>query len=103
MRRNTRGGRYRRGAARPANSKAQQWKHLVYVFEGQRKPSHVYVDGKKVSENYFSSWYVPAAELMTLGKGFGGDIARLRMWRGIMSEQEIGKLAKEALTKEETK
>jgi len=97
MRRNTREGRYGRGAARPAASQEEQWKHLVYVFEGQRKPSHVYVDGEKVVENYFSSLYVPAAELMTLGKGLGGDIARLRMWRGIMSEEEIGKLAKEAL------
>ena len=97
MRRNTREGRYRRGAARPAASQEEQWKHLVYVFEGQRKPSYVYMDGEKVGENYFSSLYVPAAELMTLGKDFGGDIARLRMWRGIMSEEEIGKLAKDAL------
>jgi hypothetical protein len=103
MRRSTREGPYRRGAARPAASQEEQWKHLVYVFEGQRKPSHVYVDGEKVGENYFSAWYVPAAELMTLGKGFGGDIARLRMWRGIMSEEEIGKLAKEAITKAATK
>jgi hypothetical protein len=43
----TREGRHKEVATPRADSKEEQWKHLVYVFEGQRKPSRVYVDGKK--------------------------------------------------------
>ena len=70
---------------------------MVFVYEGRRKPSHVYVNGKQVSWNYFSAWYVPMMQKMTIGKGFDGDIARLRMWRGVKSAEEIAALAKQAL------
>jgi hypothetical protein len=73
------------------------WKHLVFVYEGRRKPSHVYINGKQVDWNYFSAWYVPLMQKMMIGKGFTGDIAHLRMWRGIKSEKEIAQMAQKAL------
>jgi hypothetical protein len=33
---------------------------------------------------------------MKIGKGYGGDIARMQMWRGVKSAEEIAKLAKAA-------
>ena len=89
---------YREGKPNRRHLKnAAGWKHLVFVYEGRRKPSHVYIDGQQVSWSYFSAWYVPLMQKMTIGKGFGGDIARLRMWRGMKSEKEIAQMAKKAL------
>jgi hypothetical protein len=82
---------------------ATGWQHMVFVYEGRRKPSHVYINGKQVSWNYFSAWYVPMMQKMMIGKGFTGDIAHLRMWRGIKSEKEIGEMAEAALAKQVTK
>jgi hypothetical protein len=94
--------RERKPRARHAKNTAG-WTHLVFVYEGRRNPSHVYIDGKQVSWNYFSSWYVPLMQKMTIGNRFAGDIARLRMWRGMKSEKEIAQMAKEALGKIITK
>jgi hypothetical protein len=33
---------------------------------------------------------------MKIGKEFGGGIARMRMWRGVKSAEEIAKVAKAA-------
>jgi len=75
----TRDGRQKEVATPRADSKDEQWKHVVYVFEGLRKPSRMYVDGKKVSEDYFSIWYVAPAKKMTIGNGFSLDLIWLAM------------------------
>jgi len=83
----------RRGQHRP---KVGPWVHVAAVYEGTRKPSHIYVDGKLVDSVYWSAFFVRPEFQMKIGSGFGGGIARMRMWRGVKSAKEIAALAKAA-------
>lgn len=75
-----------------------QWVHMVFVYEGRRKPSHVYINGQRVSWNYWSTHFLLSNHFMRIGQGFDGGIARLRLWRGVLSEKEIAAMAKKALS-----
>ena len=70
--------------------------HVACVYEGSRKPSHIYVDGKLVNSVYWSAFFARPDYRMKIGKGFGGGIARMQMWRGVKSAEEIAALAKAA-------
>ncbi len=83
----------RRGQTR---AKVGPWVHVACVYEGSRKPSHIYVDGKRVDSVYWSAFFVRPDYLMKIGNGFGGGIARMRMWRGVKSAEEIAAMAKAA-------
>ena len=76
--------------------KVGPWVHVACVYEGSRKPSHVYVDGKRVNSVYWSAFFARPDYQMKIGNGFGGGIARMRMWRGVKSTEEIAALAKAA-------
>jgi len=73
--------------------KVGPWVHVACVYEGSRKPSHVYVDGKRVNSVYWSAYFARPDFKMKIGKGFGGGIARMQMWRGVKSAEEIAKMA----------
>jgi hypothetical protein len=79
--------------------KTGPWVHVACVYEGTRKPSHIYVDGKRVDSVYWSAFFARPDYQMKIGNGFGGGIARMRMWRGVKSTEEIAKMAKAAHTK----
>jgi hypothetical protein len=84
----------RGGAPRP---KAGPWVHAVVTYEGPRKVSKVFIDGEEVDSAYWSAYFVGLTENpMEIGKNFGGDIATMQMWRGVLSDEEIAKLAKAA-------
>jgi len=95
LRRQARDGQ-RHGQPRP---KTGPWVHVAAVYEGTRKPSHIYVDGKLVDSVYWSAFFVMPDYRMQIGSGFGGGIARMRMWRGVKSAEEIAALAEAALAK----
>ena len=82
---------------RPGQSgrpKVGPWVHVACVYEGSRKPSHIYVDGKLVDSVYWSAFFARPDYQMQIGNGFGGGIARMQMWRGVKSAEEIAKMAK---------
>lgn len=62
------------------------------VFYGS---SHA-VDGKRVDSIYWSAFLARLDYRMKIGNGFGGGIARMQMWRGVKSAEEIAALAKAA-------
>ena len=70
--------------------------HVACVYEGSRKPSHIYVDGKRVNSVYWSAYFARPDFQMKIGKEFGGGIARMQMWRGVKSAEEIAAMAKAA-------
>ena len=76
--------------------KVGPWVHVACVYEGSRKPSHIYVDGKRVSSVYWSAYFARPDFQMKIGKEFGGGIARMQMWRGVLSDDEIANLAEAA-------
>jgi hypothetical protein len=87
----------RAGAGR---SESGQWIHAVVTYEGPRKPSKVFIDGKEVNSAYWSAYFVGLTENpMEIGSNFGGGIARMQMWRGVLSDDEIAKMAKAAHAK----
>jgi len=92
LRRQARSGE-QRGSGR---AKVGPWVHVAAVYEGSRKPSHSYVDGKRVSSVYWSAYFARPDFQMKIGKEFGGGIARMQMWRGVLSDEEIAKMAKAA-------
>jgi len=76
--------------------KVGSWVHVACVYEGSRKPSHIYVDGKLVDSVYWSAFFARPDYQMKIGNGFGGGIARMQMWRGVKSAEEIAALAEAA-------
>ncbi|MCP4641074.1 MAG: LamG domain-containing protein, partial [bacterium] len=86
LRRQARDEALRHGQPRP---KTGPWVHVACVYEGSRKPSHIYVDGKLVDSVYWSAFFVRPDFQMKIGNGFGGGIARMQMWRGVKSAEEI--------------
>ena len=93
LRRQKRNGS-RGGAPRP---KTGQWVHAVVTYEGSRKVSKIFIDGKEVDSAYWSAYFVGLTENpMEIGRNFGGDIATMQMWRGVLSDEEIAKMAKAA-------
>jgi hypothetical protein len=90
--------RQSRDNKRPGQSGAKvgPWVHVACVYEGSRKPSHIYVDGKRVNSVYWSAYFARPDFQMKIGKEFGGGIARMQMWRGVKSAEEIAKMAKAA-------
>jgi len=76
--------------------KTGPWVHVAAVYEGSRKPSHIYVDGKRVNSVYWSAFFARPEFQMKIGKEFGGGIARMQMWRGVKSDEEIAKMAEAA-------
>ena len=94
--------RQRRNGSRGGSgrSKNGQWVHAVVTYEGSRKPSKIYIDGKEVNSAYWSAYFVGLTENpMEIGQNFGGDIARMQMWRGVLSDEQIAKLAADAHAK----
>ncbi len=92
MRRQKRDGS--RGAPRP---KTGPWVHAVVTYEGPRKVSKIFIDGKEVDSAYWSAYFVAITENpMEIGRNFGGDIARMQMWRGVKSAEEIAAMAEAA-------
>jgi hypothetical protein len=87
--------RQRRNGQQGGQSRAKvgSWVHVACVYEGSRKPSHIYVDGKLVNSVYWSAFFARPDYQMKIGNGFGGGIARMRMWRGVKSAEEIAALA----------
>ena len=84
----------RGGAPRP---KTGPWVHAVVTYEGPRKVSKIFIDGKEVDSAYWSAYFVGLTDQpMQLGRNFGGDIARMQMWRGVLSDAEIAKMAEAA-------
>jgi hypothetical protein len=57
------------------------------------------VDGKRVDSVYWSAFFARPDFQMKIGNGFGGGIARMRMWRGVKSVEEIAALAEAALAR----
>jgi hypothetical protein len=92
LRRQSRDGQ-KRGQPR---GKIGPWVHVAAVYEGTRKPSHIYVDGKLVDSVYWSAFFARPDYQMKIGNGYGGGIARMRMWRGVKSAEEIAALAEAA-------
>ena len=90
--------RQSRDNKRPGQSgvKVGPWVHVACVYEGSRKPSHIYVDGKRVNSVYWSAYFARPDFQMKIGKEFGGGIARMQMWRGVKSAEEIAAMAKAA-------
>ncbi len=86
----------RRGQPR---AKVGPWVHVACVYEGSRKPSHIYVDGKRVDSVYWSAFFARPDYRMKIGKGFGGGIAQMQMWRGVKSAEEIAAMAEAALAR----
>jgi hypothetical protein len=87
----------RGGAGR---SKTGPWVHAVVTYEGPRKVSKVFIDGKEVSSAYWSAYFVGLTDQpMQLGRNFGGDIARMQMWRGVLSDDKIAKMSAAAHAK----
>ena len=83
-----------RGAPRP---KTGPWVHAVVTYEGPRKVSKIFIDGKEVDSAYWSAYFVAITENpMEIGRNFGGDIARMQMWRGVKSAEEIAAMAEAA-------
>jgi hypothetical protein len=77
--------------------KTGPWVHAVVTYEGPRKVSKIFIDGKEVDSAYWSAYFVGLTENpMEIGQNFGGDIARMQMWRGVLSDEEIAKMAKAA-------
>ena len=72
---------------------------MASVYEGSRKPSHIYVDGKLVDSVYWSAFFARPDYQMKIGNGFGGGIARMQMWRGVKSAEEIAAMAEAALAR----
>jgi len=96
LRRQKRNGS-RAGAGR---SKTGQWVHAVVTYEGPRQVSKVFIDGKEVNSAYWSAYFVGLTENpMEIGSNFGGGIAKMQMWRGVLSDDQIAKLAKAAHAK----
>ena len=54
------------------------------------------MDGKRVNSVYWSAYFARPDFQMKIGKEFGGGIARMQMWRGVLSDEEIAKMAKAA-------
>ena len=79
-----------------SGAKIGPWVHVACVYEGTRKPSHIYVDGKRVNSVYWSAFFARPDFKMKIGKEFGGGIARMQMWRGVKSAEEIAKMAQAA-------
>ena len=79
-----------------SGAKVGPWVHVACVYEGSRKPSHIYVDGKRVNSVYWSAYFARPDFQMKIGKEFGGGIARMQMWRGVKSAEEIAAMAKAA-------
>jgi hypothetical protein len=48
---------------------------------------------------HWSAFFVMPDYQMQIGSGYGGGIARMRMWRGVKSAEEIAAMAKAALAK----
>jgi hypothetical protein len=80
----------------PGRAKVGPWVHVAAVYEGSRKPSHIYVDGKRVSSVYWSAFFARPDFQMKIGNEFGGGIARMQMWRGVKSAEEVAEMAKAA-------
>jgi hypothetical protein len=80
----------------PKRAKVGSWVHVACVYEGSRKPSHIYVDGKLADSVYWSAFFARPDFQMKIGNGFGGGIARMQMWRGVKSAEEIAKMARAA-------
>jgi hypothetical protein len=85
----------RDGQQRP-RAKVGPWVHVACVYEGSRKPSSIYVDGKLVDSVYWSAFFARPDFQMKIGNGFGGGIARMQMWRGVKSADEVAALAEAA-------
>jgi len=96
LRRQARNEGQRHGQPRP---KVGPWVHVAAVYEGSRKPSHIYVDGKLVNSVYWSAFFARPDYQMKIGSGFGGGIARMQMWRGVKSAEEIAAMAEAALAR----
>ena len=77
-------------------AKVGPWVHVACVYEGSRKPSSIYVDGKLVDSVYWSAFFARPDFQMKIGNGFGGGIARMQMWRGVKSAEEIAAMAEAA-------
>ena len=71
-----------------------KWLPLQVFYDS----SHA-VDGKRVDSVYWSAFFVRPDYRMKIGKGFGGGIARMQMWRGVKSAEEIAAMAEAALAR----
>jgi len=68
-----------------------KWLPLQVFYDS----SHA-VDGKRVDSVYWSAFFARPEFQMKIGNGFGGGIARMQMWRGVKSAEEIAALAEAA-------
>ena len=73
---------------------SHQWLPLQVFHDS----SHA-VDGKRVDSVYWSAFFARPEFQMKIGNGFGGGIARMQMWRGVKSAEEIAAMAEAALAR----
>jgi len=70
------------------------------TYEGPRQVSKIFIDGKEVDSAYWSAYFVGLTDQpMEIGQNFGGDIARMQMWRGVLSDDKIATLSADAHAK----
>ena len=63
-----------------------KWLPLQVFYDS----SHA-VDGKRVDSVYWSAFFAKPDYPMEIGRKFGGGIAKIQMWRGVLSDDEIAK------------